>query len=95
MTSLKTRVDQLETAAAKQTSETGKCEAEQKAAQLAAIRTRCQKILEIEENPIRRAELLNTIRLIDAGKYDPEPIPTNLDEKAKMNHAKLMEMADK
>ena len=44
---------------------------------------------------IRRAELLNTIRLIDAGKYDPEPIPTNLDEKAKMNHAKLMEMADK
>lgn len=49
----------------------------------AATKRRCQALLEITDNPKRRADLLNTIRLIDAGKYSsPEFKYETMDERA-------------
>jgi hypothetical protein len=78
MSSLKSRIGQLEKAPALAGT------APLKSNDLSACRRRCELMLEVSGTPGERADLEATIASIDAGTYPlPEPLPSNMDERAK------------
>ena len=92
MNSLKTRIGQLEQAPAMRgANDLAEAQRMTVAQNLAAIKARCQRLLEVSENPSQREGLIRTIAEIEGGQFKiPAPLPRDYDARAKVMRERMM-----